>query len=189
MKYLVFGLGNMGVEYRETRHNIGFMVLDWLAGDVPFTPTRHALQAEISYRGRKFILLKPTTFMNLSGKAVAHHIQAHKIDVERTMVVTDDLALALGTVRLRQQGSNGGHNGLKHIQQTLGHPKYPRFRIGIGADFPPGQQVDYVLSPFQEDEWPMVQAVVEHVGQAILEWGFTGIDQVMTKYNGTIKQK
>lgn len=187
MKYLVIGLGNPGPEYAETRHNIGFQVVDTLAGeqDAAFRSVRHGDAAEISHRGRKLILLKPNTYMNLSGKAVAHHLQQDKLPLERLLIITDDIALPFGTIRLRAKGSDGGHNGLKDIQDKIGS-KYPRLRVGVGGDFAPGQQVRYVLEPFSAEEIRELPTLREACAAAVKDWAFRGIQQAMTKHNGTV---
>jgi PTH1 family peptidyl-tRNA hydrolase len=183
MKYLIVGLGNPGPEYLLTRHNIGFMVADTLADGKPFQSGRLGDSCQISQKGRTYILLKPNTYMNLSGKAVTHHLQHHKIPIENLMVITDDLALDFGTVRIRKQGSDGGHNGLKSIQELVGHTNYPRMRVGIGSQFSKGRQVDYVLSAFSAEEQKSLPDVLAHCAQAVLQFGFLGIDKVMTDFN------
>jgi peptidyl-tRNA hydrolase len=180
---LLVGLGNPGPEYHHTRHNIGFMVLDHLAGETPWESTRHGWRCEVKNRGRTYILLKPNTYMNLSGKAVAYHLQAEKLSPNKMVVVTDDLALPFGTLRLRAKGSDGGHNGLKDITAKLGHGKYPRLRFGIGDTFNTGQQVDYVLSPFSEAEKKGLETVIPQAAEALFTFGFAGIDTAMTRYN------
>ena len=147
MKYLIVGLGNIGAEYAHTRHNIGFTVLDALAeaSSAVFTPSRYGSVAEIKYRGRTVILLKPSTYMNLSGKAVRYWVDAEKIARENLLVVVDDIALPFGALRMRAKGSDGGHNGLKNINELLGSDAYARLRFGIGGNFTQGHQADYVL--------------------------------------------
>ena len=154
MNFLIAGLGNIGVEYANTRHNIGFMVLDALVKDsgTSFISGRYGSTAEISYRGHKLVLLKPSTYMNLSGKAVNYWMQELKIKPENLLVVVDDLALPFGTLRMRKQGSDGGHNGLKNITQMLGNNSYARLRVGIGDAFAKGHQVDYVLGTGEFDK-------------------------------------
>ncbi|WP_375379462.1 aminoacyl-tRNA hydrolase [Hymenobacter volaticus] len=150
MKYLVLALGNIGPEYADTRHNIGFMVADYLAAkhEARFELGRHAFTTEIKHKGKTFVLVKPTTYMNLSGKAAAHYLTSLKLEKESMVVVTDDLALPYGKLRLKGKGSAGGHNGLKSIQETIGSDEYARLRFGVDANFPKGRQVDYVLNPF-----------------------------------------
>jgi PTH1 family peptidyl-tRNA hydrolase len=185
VKYLLAGLGNIGPEYDATRHNIGFMVLDFLARQHggEFDVSRHAFATEISHKGRKFVLIKPTTYMNLSGKAVQHHLTANKIPVGNLLVITDDLALPFGKLRLKGQGSAGGHNGLKHIQETLGTPNYARLRFGVGSEFSKGRQVDYVLSPFSADERIDLSTHIEKAAEVALAFGSIGLERAMNFYN------
>ncbi len=185
MKYLIVGLGNIGPEYAETRHNIGFMVLDYLAKkhDAQFDTGRHSFVTEIKTKGRTFVLVKPTTYMNLSGKAVGHWLTSLKLPVEQMMVITDDIAIPFGKIRIRTKGSAGGHNGLKHIEQTLGHNNYPRLRFGVGDTFHKGKQVDYVLSKFSEDEQIDLQALVEKAAESVLAFGTIGLERTMNQYN------
>ncbi|QCR25079.1 aminoacyl-tRNA hydrolase [Pontibacter sp. SGAir0037] len=185
MKYLIVGLGNIGPEYAETRHNIGFMVLDYLAQkyDGNFSSDRHAFTAEIKTKGRTFVLVKPTTYMNLSGKAVGHHLSSQKLPVEQLMVITDDIAIPFGKIRIRMKGSAGGHNGLKHIEQTLGHNNYPRMRFGVGDAFSKGKQVDYVLSKFSNDEQIELQTLIEKAAEAVIAFGTIGLERTMNQYN------
>ena len=153
MKYLIVGLGNIGAEYAETRHNIGFNVLDALAeaSNTVFTTQRYGDVAEAKYKGRTLVLLKPSTYMNLSGKAVRYWMDAGKIPPENLLVVSDDIALPFGTLRLRPKGSAGGHNGLKNISELLGTEEYARMRFGVGGDFPKGHQVEYVLGEWTDE--------------------------------------
>jgi peptidyl-tRNA hydrolase, PTH1 family len=183
MRYLIVGLGNPGLEYAATRHNIGWRVLDRMAGETPWSTTRHGWRAEVKYRSRVYILIKPDTYMNLSGKAVAYHLQAEKVDKDRLVVVVDDLALPFGTLRLKTSGSDAGHNGLKDIQATLGNDKYPRLRVGIGAEFSKGKQVDYVLSPFTAEEEAQMDMIITPATQCVFDYGFIGPGPTMTKYN------
>lgn len=186
MKFLIVCLGNPGEEYHETRHNIGFMVADrWAAREnKSFESTRLGWKTEIPYKGRTLILLKPSTFMNLSGKAFLYHQADQKIPAERTLVVTDDLALPFGKLRLKGKGSHGGHNGLRNISELLGHDNYPRLRMGIGNNFNPGRQVDYVLNPFDKKEQPFLPELCDLAIQGIEMMTFQGIDQAMTWLNG-----
>src|ERR1700743_448795 len=163
MKYLVVGLGNIGPEYADTRHNIGFMVLDELAKQesAKFYNMRLAYYAEVSHKARTLFLIKPTTYMNLSGKAVAYWMQQLKVPAENVLVLVDDIALPFGTLRLKPKGSAAGHNGLRHIEATLGHNNYPRLRFGVSDDFPKGQQVNYVLDGFDDDEKPALPALID----------------------------
>jgi PTH1 family peptidyl-tRNA hydrolase len=186
MKFLVLALGNIGPEYVDTRHNIGFMVADYLAQkfEAPrFELGRHAFTTEIRSKGHTYALVKPTTYMNLSGKAAAHWLSALKIPVDNMVVVTDDLALPFGKLRLKGQGSAGGHNGLKDIQATLGTDKYARLRFGVDANFPKGRQVDYVLNPFSADERIDLPARIEAAGEAVLAFGALGLERAMNVVN------
>src|ERR1700761_6070856 len=155
MKYLVVGLGNIGPEYADTRHNIGFMILDELAKQegARFSNMRLAYYTEVSHKARTLFLIKPTTYMNLSGKALNHWMKELKIPVENVLVLVDDIALPFGTLRLKPKGSAAGHNGLKHIQLTLGNNNYARLRFGVSDNYPKGRQVDYVLDAFDKDEF------------------------------------
>lgn len=184
VKYLIAGLGNIGAEYAETRHNIGFKVLDALAAsDAVFEPSRYGSVARLKYKGRTLILLKPSTYMNLSGKAVAYWMQHEKIPLGNLMVVTDDLALPYGTMRIRAKGSDGGHNGLKSINSSLGTTEYARMRMGIGSDFPQGTQVDYVLSEWSPEEKAAMPAKLESAGEAIKSFAAIGLERTMNLYN------
>ena len=185
MKYLIVGLGNIGPEYAETRHNIGFMVLDYLASkfDAKFDTGRHAFVTEIKTKGRTFVLVKPTTYMNLSGKAVGHYLNSLKLPPEQMMVITDDIAIPFGKLRIRAKGSAGGHNGLKHIEQTLGHNNYPRLRFGVGDNYNKGKQVDYVLSKFSEDEQIELKTLIEKAADSVVAFGAIGLERTMNQYN------
>ena len=186
MLYLVLGLGNIGPEYAGTRHNIGFMVADYLAAkyEAPrFEVGRHAFVTEMRHKGHRFVLVKPTTYMNLSGKAAAHYLSSLKIPVENMVVVTDDLALPFGKLRLKGQGSAGGHNGLKHIQETLGNDVYARLRFGVDANFPKGRQVDYVLNPFSADEQIELPTRIEKAADGVLAFGALGLERAMNLVN------
>lgn len=185
MKYLIVGLGNIGPEYADTRHNIGFMVLDYLAKkfDAKFETGRHSFVAEIKTKGRTFVLVKPTTYMNLSGKAVSHWLNTLKLPTEQMMVITDDIAIPFGKIRIRMKGSAGGHNGLKHIEQTLGHNNYPRLRFGVGDSFHKGKQVDYVLSKFSDDEQIDLQTLIEKSADSVISFGTIGLERTMNLYN------
>ena len=187
-KFLIVGLGNPGPKYEATRHNIGFMVLDHLAADngLSFGGARYSERTELKHKGRKLVLLKPQTFMNLSGKAVRHHLDAEKLSLQQLLILTDDLALPFGTLRLRGKGSDGGHNGLKHINELLGTSKYPRLRIGVGDDYARGQQIDYVLSGFNSNETPHLDKLVSTAAEAVKSFAFHGMPQTMTHFNGSI---
>lgn len=186
MTFLVLALGNIGPEYANTRHNIGFMVADYLAqkfGAPRFELGRHAFTTEFRSKGHTYALVKPTTYMNLSGKAAAHWLSTLKIPVENMVVVTDDLALHFGKLRLKGQGSAGGHNGLKDIQATLGTDKYARLRFGVDANFSKGRQVDYVLDPFSADEQIELPTRIEAAGEAVLAFGSMGLERAMNVVN------
>lgn len=186
MTFLILALGNIGPEYADTRHNIGFMVADYLATkfDAPrFEIGRHAFVTELRHKGHKFVLVKPTTYMNLSGKAAAHYLSSLKIPVDDMLVVTDDLALPFGKLRLKGQGSAGGHNGLKSIQETLGTDKYARLRFGVDANFAKGRQVDYVLNPFSADEQIELPTRIEKAADAVLAFGALGLERAMNVVN------
>lgn len=187
MKYLIVGLGNIGPEYEETRHNVGFKVVDRLAADLGTdwqTATLGSL-AEGRYKGRTLMLLKPNTYMNLSGKAVAYWMQKEKIPIENVLVVVDELQLELGTIRLRGKGSDGGHNGLKSIQAQLQSADYPRLRIGIGRDFHPGEQVRYVLSRWSGEECKHLPEVLAAGAEAVKSFVSIGLKLAMDKVNAT----
>ena len=183
-KYLICGLGNPGAEYAGTRHNTGFMVLDAFAkaSNICFEDKRYGFVAETSIKGRKVFLLKPTTFMNLSGNAVRYWLNKENIDESRLRVVSDDVALPLGAFRLKGSGSNGGHNGLGHIQQMIG-PDYARLRMGIGNDYPRGGQIDWVLGHYSEDEKKELQPAVDTAVDIIKSFVLAGIDITMNQYN------
>jgi PTH1 family peptidyl-tRNA hydrolase len=185
MKYLIAGLGNPGPEYAHTRHNIGFDVLDALAAtfETPFAPGRYADTARLRHKGRTFILIKPQTFMNLSGKAVRYWLDQEDLSPEQLLVVTDDLALPFGKVRLRGSGGAGGHNGLTNIIELLGTEAFPRLRFGIGNQFARGKQVDYVLGGWTAEEKQTLEERIELAGKAILQFGLLGIAQAMNGFN------
>ncbi len=185
MKYLIVGLGNIGPEYADTRHNIGFMVLDELARQESsqFFNMRLAYYTEVNYKARTLHLIKPTTYMNLSGKALGYWMKELKIPVENVLVIVDDLALPLGTLRLKPKGSAAGHNGLKHIELTLGNSDYARLRFGISDNFPKGRQVDYVLSGFDKDEQLELPALIDRSIEMIKSFATIGTELTMTKFN------
>ncbi|HEX5003284.1 MAG TPA: aminoacyl-tRNA hydrolase [Bacteroidia bacterium] len=185
MKFLVVGLGNPGDEYAHTRHNIGFDVVDFLAasGDSTFVSDRHAYVARIKMRGKQVILVKPTTYMNLSGKAVNYWMQAEHISKENLLVITDDIALPAGTVRIRLKGSDGGHNGLKDIQETLNSTDYARLRFGAGNDFPKGRQADFVLSKWGDDEKALVAERIKLAADAVRTFIAAGPVMAMNQFN------
>jgi len=185
MKYLIAGLGNIGDKYDHTRHNIGFDVVNAFVakhGGV-FAGGRLADVAECKWKGKTFVVIKPTTFMNLSGKAVKYWIDKEKIPVGNLLVIMDELALPLEVLRLRPGGSDAGHNGLKSIQELLGTNQYPRLRFGIGNNFPKGQQVDYVLGRWEQKEEPLVQQKIEKSVEIIESFAAIGIERTMNTYN------
>lgn len=185
MKYLIVGLGNIGAEYAGTRHNIGFEVLDALAGasDISFTTVRYGDRAELRHRGRTLLLLKPSTYMNLSGKAVRYWMEAERIAPENLLVISDDIALPFGTLRLRPKGSAGGHNGLKNIAELLGTEAFARLRFGVGGDFPRGHQVDYVLGAWTDEERTALPERLKIFGEAVLSFATIGLERTMNLYN------
>lgn len=185
MSYLIVGLGNIGIEYADTRHNIGFMVLDaWAqASGIFFVSGRLGSVAETRHRGKKVLLLKPSTYMNLSGKAVNYWMQKEKIPIENLLVIVDDLALPLGTLRMRKQGSDGGHNGLKDIAGTLGTTGYSRLRMGIGDNFSKGRQIDYVLGSWSGEEWKILPDLLIKATDASKSFVAIGPDRTMNMFN------
>lgn len=168
VKYLIVGLGNPGDEYAHTRHNIGFDVLDQLAGSQPWELSRHGWITEIKHKGRTLLLLKPNTYMNLSGKALVYWMQQEKIKIENVLVVVDDLSLPLAKLRMRNKGSDGGHNGLKSIQASLNSDEYSRLKFGIGNDFPRGRQVEFVLGKWKPEEQEPIQKGIDEAVNAVL---------------------
>ena len=187
MKYLIAGLGNIGAEYDYTRHNIGFMVADAFAkaSATSFSADRLASVAYARHKGRQFVLIKPSTYMNLSGKAINYWLQKEKIPLENLLVVTDDIALPFGTIRIKGKGSDGGHNGLKHIIATVGHNKWARLRFGVGAEFQQGRQVDYVLGKRNEEESERLEERVNRCVEAIGAFGTMGLTRTMNFFNNT----
>ncbi len=185
MNYLVAGLGNIGAEYASTRHNIGFMVLDaWSeASNTTFNTQRYGDVAEVSFKGRKFYLLKPSTYMNLSGNAVRYWMDKLKLPMENLVVVCDDINLPFGTVRMRKNGSDGGHNGLRDIEYRLGTTAWTRIRIGVGNAFAPGRQVDYVLGSLTDEQKDMIPALCEKVIEGIKSYSTIGPDRAMNFLN------
>jgi peptidyl-tRNA hydrolase, PTH1 family len=185
MKYLIVGLGNIGAEYAFTRHNAGFMVLDRLAAqnNLDWKMDRHAYTTEFKHKGKQIYLVKPTTYMNLSGKAVNYWLQALKIPIENLLVICDDLALPFGKLRMKMKGSHGGQNGLRNIEEILKTSEYARLRFGIGSDFFRGAQVNYVLSPFSEDEMTHLVERLDKADDMILSFCTQGIEKTMTYFN------
>ena len=186
MKYLIIGLGNPGAEYEDPRHNIGFKVLDKLASlsNISFSNERLAEVAQVKFKGRTLVLLKPNTFMNLSGKSVKYWIQKNKIDIENILVVTDDISLPFGIVRMRRKGSDGGHNGLKDIQNHLENSNYPRLRFGVGNDFPRGKQAEYVLDSFTDEDYITMDDRIVLAVKMIQAFTSIGIGRTMSDFNG-----
>ena len=184
-KFLITGLGNPGTEYAHTRHNIGFDIVTAFAlkHNAFFQPGRLAEVAEIKFKGKIFVCIKPTTFMNLSGRAVKYWLDKEKIEIENSLTIVDDLALPLSKLRLRKGGSDAGHNGLKDIQNILGTDEYPKLRFGIGSQFPKGMQVEFVLSRWLPEEIPVVKKKIEKSIQIIEEFATIGIDRTMSEIN------
>ena len=185
-KFLIVGLGNIGAEYVNTRHNIGFKVLDYVAQkeSLTFETAKLGAVAEYAIKGRKLILLKPNTYMNLSGKAVHYWMEKENIAKENVLVITDDLNLPFGTIRIKAKGSDGGHNGLKNIQLLLNSAEYPRFRFGISDTFKKGQQVDYVLGEWDEEEKTKLPERYEVAKQVIESFALAGLANTMNSFNG-----
>ena len=185
MKYLIVGLGNIGTQYHDTRHNIGFTVLDAFAkaSNAFFEDKRYGAICEIKLKGRTMILLKPSTFMNLSGMAVRYWMNKEKIELENLLIIVDDLALPFGTLRLKPRGSDAGHNGLRSIQDIFGHNSYNRLRFGIGNDFPQGMQVDYVLGKWTGEENEALPPRVERAVEIIKSFCLAGLQNTMNQYN------
>lgn len=185
-KFLIIGLGNIGAEYVNTRHNIGFKVVDFMAREasVSFETVKLGALAEVRIKGRTLLLLKPNTYMNLSGKALLYWMEKEKIAKENILVITDDLNLPFGTLRLKPKGSDGGHNGLKSIQQVLHSTEYPRFRFGISDEFKKGQQVDYVLGEWTPEELTELQTKLPTAAQAVQSFALAGLAHTMNQYNG-----
>lgn len=183
-KYLIVGLGNPGPEYHETRHNVGWMAIDHFADEAgcSFADKRYGFIAETSVKGRKLYLLKPTTFMNLSGNAIRYWLDKENIPQDHLLVIVDDLALPLGKMRLKANGSNGGHNGLGHIQQLIGQ-KYSRLRIGIGNEFQRGQQIDWVLGKFSAEDKQTLTPLLDTTRELIKSFVLAGVDITMNQFN------
>ncbi len=185
MKYLVVGLGNIGAEYDSTRHNIGFSILDALAkaSNIVFKEDRYGATASLRVKNAELLLLKPNTFMNLSGNAVRYWLQQAKIPVDNLLVAVDDLSLPFGAIRLKGSGSAGGHNGLKNIEQLLGTAKYARLRFGLGADYPKGKQIEYVLGHFSPEQQALLPQRLALAGEAICTFCLSGIEVAMNAFN------
>ena len=184
-KYLITGLGNIGDEYANTRHNIGFMMLDRLAEEEKFVfaDKRYGFVAEYKYRGRIFVLLKPSTYMNLSGRAVNYWMKKEKIEPDRMLVLVDDIALPFGTLRLKTKGGDGGHNGLKSINEVLGTQEYARLRFGVGNSFEQGQQTDFVLGEWTEEEKTTLPDRLKMTSDIIRSFATVGVERTMNLYN------
>jgi len=185
MKYLIVGLGNIGEGYKDTRHNIGFTVLDAMAmsSNIFFTDRRYGDVCNIRYKGRELILLKPSTYMNLSGNAVNYWLKKENIPVENMLVIVDDIALPLGSIRMRPKGRDGGHNGLAHITSILSSNEYPRIRIGIGNGFRKGSQIDFVLGKWDPDERKFMEERILVVIDMIRSFVYAGLELTMTAFN------
>ena len=186
--YLVVGLGNIGYEYEHSRHNVGFDVLDYFVEkySYSFKQDRYALRADVKIKNKLFICIKPTTYMNLSGKAVNYWLKILEIPLSNIIVIYDDLELPLGKIRIKAKGSAGTHKGLGNIIETLKTEQIPRMRIGIDNDFLPGQQIDYVLEKWPKDQWEKITKVFPVASDAIYTWAFEGIDKAMNKYNNIL---
>lgn len=185
MKYLIVGLGNPGVQYEQTRHNIGFLVVEKLVADLggKFSPSKLADVAEVKLKGRILVVVKPTTFMNLSGKALNYWMQLEKIQRENILVITDDISLPFGKIRMKGKGSDGGHNGLKDIQAVLNSQEYARLRFGVGNDFPKGGQSDYVLGKWSPEEVDLISERIDIASEAVKSFAAIGLNLAMTQWN------
>lgn len=185
-KFLIVGLGNIGAEYANTRHNIGFKVLDFLAKkeDIAFETAKFGALAELKLKGKTFFLLKPNTFMNLSGKAVKYWMEKENIPLQNILIIADDLNLSFGAIRIRSKGSDGGHNGLKNITLLLNTQEYARFRFGISDEFKKGKQVDYVLGNWDDIEQTKLPERLELASEIIKSFGLAGLENTMTLFNG-----
>ncbi len=190
-KFLIVGLGNVGEQYKNTRHNIGFDVVEALAEkqNVSFEPAKLGAIAKFRFKGRAFVLLKPSTYMNLSGKAVRYWQTKEKIAIENTLIIGDDLSLPLGSLRLKSKGGAGGHNGLQNIQDLLGTSQYPRLRFGIGNNFSRGKQVDFVLGKWKDEEKDKLPNRIDKAAEAILSFGTAGLQNTMNTHNGHATDK
>ena len=185
MKFLIVGLGNIGAKYERTRHNIGFKALDFVAkqSSAFFTEEKYGEISSFKYKGKNIYLLKPNTFMNLSGSAVRYWLTKLKIDAKHLLVVTDDLNLEVGNLRMKKNGSDGGHNGLNNIQQTLSSNQYPRLRIGVGNNFPKGKQIDHVLGEWTDEEYLILEKKMDIIKDMMLSFCFAGIENTMNTFN------
>ena len=185
MKYLIVGLGNIGAEYQNTRHNIGFMILDAFAkaSNISFTTERYGDIAHVRLKNRQLVLLKPSTYMNLSGNAVRYWLDKENIPIENLLILVDDLSLPVGTVRMKGKGSDGGHNGLKSVAAMTGTQAYARLRFGIGGDFPKGCQVDYVLGEFTEEDKVIIKEKIDVAVEAVKSFCLAGLSLTMNQFN------
>lgn len=185
MKYLIVGLGNIGAEYADTRHNIGFMLIDAFAKkqNAEWADKRYGFVAKTRVKNAEMVLLKPSTYMNLSGQAVRYWAQQEKIPVENILILVDDLSLPVGKIRMRGNGSAGGHNGLKNIESCMMTPNYPRIKFGIGNDFPKGGQIDFVLGSFSDEDKAVIAEKADYVGEMIKSFCLQGLDRTMNQYN------
>ena len=190
-KYLIVGLGNIGAEYDGTHHNAGFLAVDALAADlgITFSSERYGAVARGRIKNKQVVLLKPNTYMNLSGNAVRYWLTQEKLDPANLLVIVDDLALPFGTLRLKGQGSAGGHNGLKNIEAMLGTAKYPRLRFGIGDDFKRGEQIDFVLSKFSDDEMKQMPEILSAVVETVKSFALAGLERTMNAFNTHSKKQ
>jgi PTH1 family peptidyl-tRNA hydrolase len=188
LKFLVAGLGNIGEEYYNTRHNIGFRILDSFAktSNIKFMDKRYGFVAEYSYAGKQFVLLKPTTYVNRSGRAVNYWLNKAKVHVENLLVIVDDLALPLGTLKIKSKGGDGGHNGLQSINQILGHQNYARLKFGIGSDYSYGSQVNYVLGEWSDEEEKVLKDRIPLSHDIIISFGINGIEKTMNDFNNKL---
>lgn len=185
VKYLITGLGNIGPDYAGTRHNIGFDVVDYLASkfEVQYKSERYGMVGSFKHKGRIFILLKPNTFMNLSGQAVRYWMQKEKIKINNSLIILDDLNLSFGKVKIKSKGSAGGHNGLKNIEELLNTNQYPRLRVGIGDRFGKGKQIDFVLGRWNNQEAPELPNIIKHTAEGVLNFGTIGLERTMNVTN------
>jgi len=185
MKFLIVGLGNPGVKYQNTRHNIGFKALDYVSkhANAFFSSVRYGELSSFKYKGKSIFLLKPNTYMNLSGNAVNYWIKKENIPLTNLLIITDDINLSIGVLRMKKKGSDGGHNGLKNIQELLLSSSYPRLRIGVGNEFSKGRQVDYVLGDWSKEEEEILEEKIVKIKEMILSFCFAGIENTMNKYN------
>lgn len=184
-RYLIVGLGNIGAEYARTRHNMGFMILDAFAdaSNIVFETQRYGNIAKTSFKGREIVLLKPSTYMNLSGNAVRYWMDKLNVPIERLLIICDDLNLPFGTLRMRKKGSDGGHNGLKNIQELIGTQNYTRIRAGIGNDFNKGGQIDFVIGQFNTDEEDKIPSICEKATEGIKSFITIGPERTMSSFN------